>query len=107
MLLGEDFRYTTKQTFTLSMPGIVEGSKAALMVQFMVFQLQRDTRPMTATINNQEVLSISFPTLSTEGYSIGRQCRGHAQLSRRHDGKTRQLGFYHHQLSSTTRPQRQ
>lgn len=72
VLLGEDFRYTTKQTFTLSMPGIVEGSKAALMVQFMVFQLQRDTRPMTATINNQEVLSISFPTLSTEGYSIGR-----------------------------------
>lgn len=54
LLVGEDFRYSTRQTFSLEMPGRVEGTPVKIATRFFTF-VTSGTPSLTVTANNKRI----------------------------------------------------
>lgn len=70
-LVGEDFKYTTSQTFKFALTDRVSDSKPIVKISFFAYQTARSTR-MTASIADKQVMSVNITALSgTSSYDIG------------------------------------
>ena len=71
VLLGEDFRSSTTQSFDFKLTDIVDGSSAIAKVAFAAYQTTGSAKQLTVTYDKQQVFSLSIPALSgTNEYDI-------------------------------------
>ena len=68
LLVGEDFRYTTRQSFSLDMPGRVEGTPVNIATRFFTY-VTSGTPTLSVSANNSRIGSANrLPVTTTSTY---------------------------------------
>ncbi len=93
-LLGEDFRSSTTQSFSFSLPGHVNGTPVTTKIAFAAYHTSGASRPLTVTSAGKQVMTLSVSPLSgTSEYDICSTASSIGTVSDVEDKMTLQLAF--------------